>query len=438
MKIPQNEVIKFLIKNLKQIKMSHLTIVSAFVSSSILIDYLSFIGLEIDIQNGLNMASVFPMLALLILFIFLMLILSFSGPYVLGFLNTQEKNETRNHEKTEEKTGENIEEKRLRYLIFNLLFWPFFWLFWMIFSRLNTENLYERGIFYIWLLLGVGRIICDYYVRKRLDITIPIAVCLIIYALYNSILSDVLPVWLFITFLWAAYGVYALNKTNLIGSDLIGNKDKIIDNLSIVLMSVCLTYLIPFVIHTKVAFSWTSKDIYQYILLGVFVILFIANLCFASIFLRNKFIKKHNDSNQSLLMPIYTCLVCGTLVFVISIILSDSFSTMLLRKVGIVQDSEAATWYAITNQEKLNNLTAKIEQYDWTDGYQSRPEEKFLWGYLALSMGNIRLLCPRQLSFRENMANDCLYLDKSDLQLIGTISNQCTTKNKIVEKIKFK
>ncbi|UOO82022.1 hypothetical protein LVJ83_00650 [Uruburuella testudinis] len=61
-----------------------------------------------------------------------------------------------------------------------------------------------------------------------------------------------------------------------------------------------------------------------------------------------------------------------------------------------------------------------MNAHNWTDGYQTGLEQEYRWGYLALAMGDIRLLCPAALPLEKNMAEQCLYLSKEDLLPIGS------------------
>ena len=408
------------LKYFRLLKISHLAFLSALISSLIFMDYLFFIGLSVDIQQALSMGSVFGVLFGVILLLLIIIVLSFIGPYLLD-LSAQDKSTNISHNK----------KKLLTLMIGNTLFWPFFWLFWILFiPNFNWFFAGWAGLGIIILLFFHLRLPKEFrYEFKWHFLIIPLGITILLGIISLSLNkcgiteSWHLFSWFIFSLIWMFLIIMSFSYGKLIQFKHLFNLENKADLLSLLFLAFILLYLFPFIIHMGIVSSWTHESLSQNILFVIFVAAFLLNLAFSSIFLQNRLIYRNEEWRRSLLIPVYACLVLGGLAFTLSIKLSDNFSAMVLQKIGVVQSRQEAMWYAIVNNNKLNHLHIKMNGHDWTNGYQDLGQE-YLWGYLALAIGDIRLLCPKDLPLRKNMADQCLYLSKEDLLPIGSVDNQ--------------
>ena len=115
-------------------------------------------------------------------------------------------------------------------------------------------------------------------------------------------------------------------------------------------------------------------------------------------------------------------IMCVLFIIAISLI-SDGFKLqrIVLKPIGIAQYPEQSGWYAVRNKYFLNymNRNYSIKYQKNADG-----SENYIYGYLILNIGNVRVICPDNLE-DSNESQDkidfsqCLTLTSEDIKFMG-------------------
>ena len=115
-------------------------------------------------------------------------------------------------------------------------------------------------------------------------------------------------------------------------------------------------------------------------------------------------------------------IVC--ILFIISIaLISDGFKLqrVVLKPIGIAQYSEQSVWYLVRNKDFLNymNRNYSIKYQKSADG-----SENYIYGYLILNIGNVRVICPDNLEDSSESQDkidfsQCLTLTSEDIKFMG-------------------
>lgn len=115
-------------------------------------------------------------------------------------------------------------------------------------------------------------------------------------------------------------------------------------------------------------------------------------------------------------------IMCVLFIVVISLI-SDGFKLqrIVLKPIGIAQYPEQSGWYAVRNKYFLNymNRNYSIKYQKNADG-----SENYIYGYLILNIGNVRVICPDNLEDGSESQDkidfsQCLTLTSEDIKFMG-------------------
>lgn len=115
-------------------------------------------------------------------------------------------------------------------------------------------------------------------------------------------------------------------------------------------------------------------------------------------------------------------IMCVLFIIAISLI-SDGFKLqrIVLKPIGIAQYPEQSGWYAVRNKYFLNymNRNYSIKYQKNADG-----SENYIYGYLILNIGNVRVICPDNLEDSSESQDkidfsQCLTLTSEDIKFMG-------------------
>ena len=115
-------------------------------------------------------------------------------------------------------------------------------------------------------------------------------------------------------------------------------------------------------------------------------------------------------------------IMCVLFIIAISLI-SDGFKLqrIVLKPIGIAQYPEQSGWYAVKNKYFLNymNRNYSIKYQKNSDG-----SENYIYGYLILNIGNVRVICPDNLEDSSESQDkidfsQCLTLTSEDIKFMG-------------------
>ena len=138
--------------------------------------------------------------------------------------------------------------------------------------------------------------------------------------------------------------------------------------------------------------------------------------------LSNFIILSIKRSYSSFVIPVALCLL-----FILSI--PDVGSTFKLQRIivkpiGIVQDTSQSAWYFVKNKDFLNYMVR-----NYSIKYQKNIDnsENYIYGYLILNAGNVRVICPDKLeddNKHKSKEGDNNHQDKIDFSKCLTLTSE--------------
>ena len=97
------------------------------------------------------------------------------------------------------------------------------------------------------------------------------------------------------------------------------------------------------------------------------------------------------------------------------------FQRLILKPIGIAQEPQQSGWYLAKNKDFLNYMIRNysIKYQKNTDG-----SENYIYGYLILNVGNVKVICPDDLEDTDRHQDkidfsQCLTLTSEDIKFMG-------------------
>ncbi|OBY49789.1 hypothetical protein [Aggregatibacter aphrophilus] len=138
--------------------------------------------------------------------------------------------------------------------------------------------------------------------------------------------------------------------------------------------------------------------------------------------LSNFIILSIKRSYSSFVIPVALCLL-----FILSIpVVGSTFKLqrIILKPIGIVQDASQSAWYFVKNKDFLNYMVR-----NYSIKYQKNIDnsENYIYGYLILNAGNVRVICPDKLeddNKHKSKEGDNNHQDKIDFSKCLTLTSE--------------
>ncbi|WP_434633373.1 hypothetical protein [Chromobacterium sp. CV08] len=151
---------------------------------------------------------------------------------------------------------------------------------------------------------------------------------------------------------------------------------------------------------------------------SIFILAWAVYIAVAILSIHRHWSKIHKKETTTIKFHITTIAIFFAILIYFALFFPSTYAIAIARSTNIAEQENQSQWYFI-KKETLEFYQPKISKWRC----DSISNQSFLYGFMAFSLSDSRILCPIKTPLDKEVPYRCLILDKNDIVPIGQIRN---------------